>query len=100
MDPRTTYERRNEVQILDVREADEWASGHIDGAVHIPMNEVPERLDEVDRDRPVVAVCHSGRRSGEVARYLNGVGITAENMPGGMEQWAAEGLPVETRTAR
>jgi rhodanese-related sulfurtransferase len=100
VDPRTAYDRRGDVQILDVREPDEWAAGHIANAVHIPMNEVPERLDEFDRDRPVVAVCHSGRRSGEVARYLNGVGITAENMPGGMEQWAAEGLPVEARTAR
>ena len=94
MDPRTTYDRRNEVQILDVREADEWASGHIDGALHIPMNQVPRRLEEVSRDRPVVAVCYSGRRSGEVADFLRDRGIPAENMPGGMEQWAGQGLPV------
>jgi rhodanese-related sulfurtransferase len=96
VDPRTTYDRRTEVQIIDVREPDEWAAGHIGEALHIPMDEVPGRLDELEHDRPVVAVCHSGRRSGEVAKYLGGLGIAAENMPGGMEQWAAEGLPVET----
>lgn len=100
MDPRTTYARRNEVQILDVREPDEWASGHIDGALHIPMNQVPRRLEEVSRDRPVVAVCHSGRRSGEVADFLRHRGIPAENMPGGMEQWAGEGLPVRRPSHR
>lgn len=95
MDPRTTYDHRGEVQILDVREPEEWTAGHIEGAVHIPMNQVPARLDEVDRERPVVAVCRSGRRSGEVAKYLSRMGISAENMPGGMERWADEGLPLK-----
>ncbi len=95
MDPRTTYDRRGELQILDVREPDEWAAGHIPDAMHIPMNEVPERIGELDVDRLVVAVCHSGRRSGEVAIYLSRLGISAENMPGGMVQWADQGLPVE-----
>ena len=95
MDPRTTYDRTSELQILDVREPDEWAAGHIPDAMHIPMNQVPERLDELDTDRLVVAVCHSGRRSGEVANYLSRLGLSAENMPGGMVEWAAQGLPVE-----
>jgi rhodanese-related sulfurtransferase len=95
LDPRATYERRSELQILDVREPDEWAEGHIPDAVHIPMNQVPERLDELDRDRPVVAVCRSGRRSGEVVDYLSRLGISAENMPGGMVQWADQGLPIK-----
>jgi rhodanese-related sulfurtransferase len=95
LDPRTTYRRRDEVQVLDVREPDEWAAGHIPDAIHIPMNQVPERLDELDSDRPVVTVCHSGRRSGEVANYLSRLGISAENLPGGMVEWADQGLPVE-----
>jgi rhodanese-related sulfurtransferase len=95
LDPRATYERRSELQILDVREPDEWAEGHIPDAVHIPMAQVPERLDELDRDRPVVAVCRSGRRSGEVVDYLSRLGISAENMPGGMVQWADQGLPIK-----
>ena len=95
MDPRTTYERRDEVQILDVRESEEWAAGHIDGALHLPMDQVPRRIDEVDRRRPVVAVCRSGRRSDKVAEYLRGQGIPAENMSGGLERWADEGLPLQ-----
>lgn len=94
MDPVTTYEHRGEVQILDVREPEEWAAGHIEGALHLPMDQVTTRLDEVDRERPVVAVCRSGRRSDEVAKYLSSQGIAAENMPGGLEQWADEGLPL------
>lgn len=99
MDPRATYDRRSQVQILDVREPEEWMAGHIEGAVHIPMNQVVGRLDEIDRERPVVAVCRSGRRSGEVAKRLSRLGIVAENMPGGLEQWADEGLPL-TRPSR
>lgn len=95
MDLRTTYDRRGDLQILDVREPDEWVAGHIPGAVHIPMNQVPELVGEPDGNRPVVAVCHSGRRSGEVANYLSRLGVAAENMPGGMVQWADQGLPVE-----
>ena len=94
MDPRTTYDRRREVQILDVRWPDEWAAGHISGSVHIPMEQIPERLAELDRDRPVVTVCRSGHRSDQVAEYLRQHDLPAENMPGGLEQWAIEGLPL------
>ena len=94
MDPRTTYDLGDEVQILDVREPDEWAAGHIPGALHIPMNQVPQRLHELDRERTVVAVCRSGHRSDHVAHYLRGLGINAENMPGGLEDWANHGLPL------
>lgn len=94
MDPRTTYDRGGEVQILDVREPDEWAAAHIPGALHIPMNQVPQRLHELDRERTIVAVCLSGHRSDHVAQYLRGLGINAENMPGGLEDWANQGLPL------
>lgn len=95
MDPRTAYDRRSELQILDVREPEEWAAGHIHGSVHIPMRQVPARLDEIDRNRPVVAVCRSGHRSDHVAEYLRGLGIPAENMVGGLQRWAKDGLPLE-----
>jgi rhodanese-related sulfurtransferase len=94
LDPRTTYDRRDEVQVLDVREPDEWATGHIAGAVHIPMNQVPRRLQELDPHRTVVVVCRSGHRSDHVAQYLRGLGINAENMPGGIQAWADHGLPL------
>jgi len=94
MDPRTVHARRHEVQLLDVREHHEVADGHIEDVLHIPMDTVPDRLDELPRDRPVVAVCRSGHRSGHVADYLNRSGFTARNMAGGVQQWVAEGLPL------
>lgn len=97
MDPRTAFDRRQEVQFLDVREDDEWDAGHIEDAAHIPMDGVPDRLDQIDRDRPVVAVCRSGHRSGLVAAYLSRAGFTVHNMTGGLEQWEAQGLPLVGR---
>lgn len=94
MNPRTAYDRRDEIQILDVREQHEWDAGHIEGSHHMPMDKVPGKLDEIDRDRPVVAVCRSGRRSGKVANYLKRSGFSAENLTGGLEEWEAEGLPL------
>ena len=67
MDPKTVYERRHDAQLLDVREDEEWNAGRIEGAVHIPLAQLPARLAELDRDRPVVTVCRSGgpSRQGE-----------------------------------
>lgn len=95
MNPRQVLDQKNELQIVDVREPHEWAGGHIDGAHHIPMNDVPNRLAEIDRDRPVVTVCRSGNRSGQVAAYLAKAGFTAYNMDGGMATWQRQGLPVQ-----
>jgi rhodanese-related sulfurtransferase len=52
MDPRTVADRRGELQILDVREDEEWAAGHIDGAVHIPLGQLPQRIGELDPQVP------------------------------------------------
>ncbi|MFP5369839.1 MAG: rhodanese-like domain-containing protein, partial [Actinomycetes bacterium] len=59
VDPKTVNSRRGQVQLLDVREDDEWSAGRIDGATHIPLSQLPARLDELDRDRTVVTVCRS-----------------------------------------
>ena len=95
MNPRQVLEQKHALQIIDVREPDEWAGGHIEGAHHIPMNDVPARLGEIDRDRPVVTVCRSGARSGQVAAYLAQAGFTAHNMDGGMSTWQRQGLPID-----
>lgn len=78
--------------LLDVREDGEWAAGHAQGAVHMPVG----RLDvtAIPRDRPVIAVCRSGNRSGQAAALLAHAGIDVVNMAGGMLAWAAAGLPV------
>ena len=72
---------------------DEWAGGRIAGSVHIPMDQLMQRLDEVD-DR-VVCVCAVGARSARVAQFLNAQGREAVNLDGGIYAWANSGLPVE-----
>jgi rhodanese-related sulfurtransferase len=93
MEPQEVHQRSAELQILDVRELEEWKVGHIDGALHIPMTKLPSRRAELDRDRPIAAVCRSGARSGRVTQWLAAQGYQAENMEGGMQAWARAGLP-------
>jgi rhodanese-related sulfurtransferase len=83
-----------DAQIVDVREADEVAAGMIAGARHIPLGELRSRVAELDKSRPVVAVCRSGRRSAAAADQLAAAGFTAYTMTGGMLDWSANGLPV------
>jgi rhodanese-related sulfurtransferase len=79
--------------LLDVRTEDEWVDGRIAGSVHIPMDQLMERLDEVD-DR-VVCVCAVGARSARVAQFLNAQGRDAVNLDGGLNAWANSGLSIE-----
>lgn len=81
--------------LLDVREPDEWAAGHAPSAVHVPLGELPGRLAEVPRDRPVVAVCRGGGRSAKATAFLREAGVDAHNLDGGMKAWAAAGNPME-----
>jgi glyoxylase-like metal-dependent hydrolase (beta-lactamase superfamily II)/rhodanese-related sulfurtransferase len=86
------------VQIVDVRERDEFEGplGHIHGARLIPMNELPQRLGEIDHARPVVTVCRSGTRSAQATVLLNKAGIgEVANLAGGMLRWRAAGYPVK-----
>jgi len=81
--------------LLDVREPDEWSAGHAPDAVHLPMMEVPARLEEIPRDGDVVVVCRSGGRSGQVVAYLQHQGYdNVVNLDGGMLDWAAAGRPM------
>jgi rhodanese-related sulfurtransferase len=79
--------------LLDVRNDDEWADGRIPGSVHIPMDQLMQRLDEVDGR--VVCVCAVGARSARVAQFLNAKGREAVNLDGGLYAWASSGLPLE-----
>ena len=96
MEPMTVFGRRDEVQLLDVREDDEWAAGRIDGAHHIPLGQLSDRVGELDRDRPVVTVCRSGGRAGKATELLTQAGWDARPMSGGMKAWAQADLPVGT----
>ena len=81
--------------LLDVREYQEWMAGRVAGATHVPMQDLPGRLDELPRDRRIVCVCRSGNRSGQVTSWLLKQGYDAVNMTGGMRAWDSEGLPFE-----
>ena len=86
------------IQILDVRETSEFndALGHLHGAQLLPLSELAARTDELDRTRPVVAVCRSGTRSAQATLLLQKAGLTrVANLAGGLLRWRAESLPVE-----
>lgn len=94
MDPQVLAAESSRYQVVDVRFPNEWDAGHIDGARHIPEDDLPDRLDELDRERPVVTVCRAGARSAEAASFLGGEGFDAQSLDGGMEAWAEAGLPL------
>ena len=82
--------------LLDVREGDEWRRGHAEGARHIPMGEVPTRIQEIDPKATLYVICHVGGRSMRVAQYLQRNGYQPVNVNGGMLAWANAGRPVVT----
>lgn len=95
IEPTWVADHRGQVTILDVREPAEVVGdlGRIDGSVHIPLGELPQRAGEIERDRPVICVCRSGRRSAQAATLLQKAGVNdVANMAGGMIRWRALGL--------
>jgi rhodanese-related sulfurtransferase len=85
----------DDAYLIDVREDDEWQAGHAPSAVHLPMNQLPERLTEVPAEGDVVIVCRSGHRSAEVVRFLLAQGFeNVRNLTDGMFGWAAAGRPL------
>lgn len=100
IDATTAFERRDDLVFIDVREPHEWSAGHIDGAVHIPMRELPTRLGEIGTERPLAAVCRSGQRSGRVTAFLRDNGFHVENLEGGLKAWTRAGLPLRRPDGR
>ncbi|MGZ4032792.1 MAG: rhodanese-like domain-containing protein [Tumebacillaceae bacterium] len=83
--------RGEQVQVIDIREAEEVESGMIPNALHIPMSEVVDRIGEIKRDTESIIVCRSGRRSQSVCKFLYINGYTnATNMTGGMLAWKGQ----------
>ncbi len=84
------------VYLLDVREPDEYAAGHIPGITLIPMGEVAARLAELPRDKEIIVTCRTGNRSSQVADLLREQGFTnVHNMTGGIVTWEEAGYAVE-----
>ena len=79
--------------LLDVREQDEWDAGHAPGAVHIPLGELPSRLDELpDTDAaPLAVTCRGGGRSSRAVAWLTQQGFDVANLAGGMKAWQGAG---------
>ncbi|MCC3268915.1 rhodanese-like domain-containing protein [Arthrobacter gengyunqii] len=83
-----------DAKILDVREDYEWEAGHIDGALHIPLDSLPESLDDLDPDTDLAVICRSGGRSARATAWLESHGYSAVNVTGGMGAWLEAGKPM------
>ena len=77
--------------LVDVRRADEWDAGHAPGALHIPLDHLPARVDDLTGAGRLVMVCRSGSRSARATRWLRAQGCDAVNLAGGMQAWARSG---------
>ena len=85
---------RGDLQLVDVREAAELTEARVEGANHIPLGQLPQRLAELDRKRPVAFLCGSGARSAIATRAAAKAGFDAANVKGGMIAWSRAGLPL------
>lgn len=79
-----------ELTLLDVREAWELGVASVPDVVHIPMGEIASRIGELDAGKETVVLCRSGKRSLEVAKYLQGNGFKAVNLAGGILAWSRD----------
>jgi rhodanese-related sulfurtransferase len=87
----------NPPSLIDVREEGEAAICAIDGSTLIPMNTLPQRLQEIPSDRPVVLYCHGGMRSMMAGQWLSQQGFDALSLAGGIDRWAVEIEPSMAR---
>jgi len=87
-------------QLIDVRAGHEWDAGRIEGASHLPLAELAERVGELDRDRPVVVYCRGGNRSTMATEALAAEGFDAAKLSEGIVGWAEAGLALEPEGAR
>lgn len=80
--------------LVDVRTPEEFATGHIAGALNIPLDSLQTRLAEIPSDQPVVVYCRSGNRSAFAVNILKQAGYTEVYDLGGIIDWARQGLPI------
>lgn len=85
---------REDTPLIDVREPDEYAAGHVPGAVNLPMSQIGELLDRLP-EGPFDVICQAGGRSARVVEALEARGHDATNVAGGTGEWIAAGYPVE-----
>ena len=80
--------KNKEVVLVDVREPYEIEICNVKGSLFIPMNEIPQNIDQLDKEKRYAVMCHSGVRSLYVSNYLNSLGYITLNVTGGIERWA------------
>jgi rhodanese-related sulfurtransferase len=86
----------DETVVVDVRRDDEWVTGHVSGAIHIPIDDLPDRIDEVPRDKKVLFICAAGVRSGLACEVAASMGFDSENLyniEDGTPSWIQANLP-------
>ncbi len=86
--------------VLDVRQPEEFKTGHIAGATLIPLNQLSGRIGGLPREREILCVCASGSRSSAAARQLAAAGFKVTNLQGGMMAWQRAQLPMKKGSAR
>jgi hydroxyacylglutathione hydrolase len=99
----TLYQRWKQqpsLAILDVRRDDEWRQGHIPGALHLHVGDLPQHLEQVPRNAPLAVICHSGHRASIAASILAATGRQVIAVEGGVPDWSARGLPTVTEEAQ
>ncbi len=91
------YEKRHAGALfVDVRTQEEWAQGHIANSTLIPLDELPDRLSELPRDRDIVVICHTGVRAKQGATILSQAGFRKVScLTGGLQAWVDAGYPIE-----
>jgi rhodanese-related sulfurtransferase len=80
--------------LIDVRSASEFATGHIPGAIHIPLEQVESRVDDLGSNLPIVMICKSGQRARMAAALLRPCRPQAKVLQGGTDAWRAAGHPL------
>jgi rhodanese-related sulfurtransferase len=92
---------REDAQVIDVREAEEFAAGHVPEAKNVPLAKLADRINEIERfkDKPVIVCCASGMRSGKACGELRKLGFAkVHNLSGGIDAWVGAGYPVKKGT--
>jgi rhodanese-related sulfurtransferase len=93
---RDVHDHLAEIQLVDCREPYEWEAGRVEGAIHLPVNSIMAGAgSDLDKDTPIAVICRTGNRSELATMMLQARGYDATNVEGGMEAWAAAGLPFE-----
>lgn len=100
LDPKEAYtlltKEKDKIILLDVRTNEEVKNdGKIPGSILIPLDQLPNKIDRLDKSKKIFVYCRSGTRSVSASRLLSSLGFNVYNIKGGINSWKSEGLPIE-----